>query len=289
MNSLIPANLRRILARLLVLAFLGLTFAGHAQTSPRPLFVFDNGLGGLKTPEEQAALLKELGYDGICTRPAHATPELFMAPDKTGLKVHASYVMLAAEKDASVPEEVAAHIRRLEGRGTMIWLSLTNPKADDETAARWIRDVCDLAQASGLEVVLYPHVGFCTDTIEKCARLADRADKKNLGLSFTLCHFLALKDEKEIESTLRAHGQRLKLVQINGADAIPPGKPDWGRLIQPLGEGSLDVGRVLRCLDAIGYQGPVNLQCYQIKRPAREHLALSMAAWRKLHTNPSEK
>lgn len=289
MVSPIPAKFRRFVFRLLALTFLGLPFACHSQTEPRPFFVFDNGLGGLKTPEEQAALLKELGYDGICTRPAHATPELFMALDKNGLKVHASYVMLAAEKNASVPEEVAAHIRKLEGRGTLIWLSLTNPKADDETAVRLIMKACDLAQASGLEVVLYPHVGFCTDTIEKCARLADKADKKNLGLSFTLCHFIALHDEKEIEATLRAHGTRLKLVQINGADAIPPGKPNWSRLIQPLGEGSLDVGRVLRCLDTLGYQGPVNLQCYQIKRPAREHLAISMDAWRKLHTNQLKK
>jgi sugar phosphate isomerase/epimerase len=72
----------------------------------------------------------------------------------------------------------------------------------------------------------------------------------------------------------------LKLVQINGANQIPPGKPDWKQLIQPLGTGDFDVRPVLRLLDEVGYLGPFNLQCYQIQQPARQHLSQSMKAWR---------
>ncbi len=263
--------------------------AEERQPAVRPFFVFDNGLSDVATNAERAALLKELGYDGMCIRPANASGELFAAMESAGMKVWASYVVVPAKEDAAVPQEVAEHIRMLKGRDMKIWLSLTNEKADDQTAVRLIREVCDLAEASGLEVVLYPHVGFCTDTIQKCAMLADMAERKNLGLSFTLCHFLARNDGKELEATLRAFGPRLKLVQINGCDEIPPGKADWRRLIQPLGEGTFDVGRVIHCLDEIGYRGPVNLQCYQIKRPAREHLASSIQAWRKLHHNQKSK
>jgi sugar phosphate isomerase/epimerase len=43
----------------------------------------------------------------------------------------------------------------------------------------------------------------------------------------------------------------------------------------------------MRALDAIGYKGPVNLQCFEIKQPAEQHLAASLEAWKKLNrTNP---
>jgi hypothetical protein len=38
----------------------------------------------------------------------------------------------------------------------------------------------------------------------------------------------------------------------------------------------------LKTLDELGYTGPVGLQCFGIGGDAREHLARSMAAWRKM-------
>jgi sugar phosphate isomerase/epimerase len=61
---------------------------------------------------------------------------------------------------------------------------------------------------------------------------------------------------------------------------------DWNELIKPLGAGDFDVGRVLRTLDEIGYTGPLNLQCYRIPLPAREHLEVSMRAWLRYHESP---
>ena len=75
-------------------------------------------------------------------------------------------------------------------------------------------------------------------------------------------------------------------MQINGANNVPVRTTDWDELIKPLGEGDLDVGRLIRTLDEIGYSGPVNLQCYRVPPPAREHLTQSMNAWRKYHAQP---
>jgi sugar phosphate isomerase/epimerase len=277
------ARIAGLLAATLSIAMLARAAGDDSPVLARPFIALDNGLTDIKTAAEQAALLEKFGYDGICTRPAKATAELFDEMEKRGLKIKASYVVLPADKDATIPEAVATHIRMLKGKGTLIWLGVSKREPDEEAAVRLIRKVCDLAEAYGLEVALYPHVGeLWTDTIGNCARLADQAERKNLGLSFTLCHFLAWQDATELEATLRAFGPRLKCVQINGCDALPPGKVDWSRLIQPLGEGSFDVSRVIRCLDEIGYQGPVILQCYQIKRPSRDHLAVSMQGWRNL-------
>jgi sugar phosphate isomerase/epimerase len=282
-----PQRAPIFLVAILFLAAWAHAAGNEAPVAPRPFIALDNGLTDIPAVADQAALLQELGFDGICTRPPKATAELLDEMEKRGLQIAASYVVLTADQDATIPAAVATHIRRLKGKGTLIWLGVSKTEADEAAAVRLIRAVCDLAASCGLEVALYPHVGnLWTDTIGNCARLADQAERPNLGLSFTLCHFLAAQDATELEATLRAYGSRLKCVQINGCDALPPGKVDWGRLIQPLGEGNFDVGRVMRCLDEISYQGPVVLQSYQIKRPARDHLAVSMRGWRNLQKTP---
>lgn len=256
-----------------------------AATVDRKFFVFDNGLTDVASPEAQAALLAHLGYDGICIRPANTDDELLAAFDEHEIEISATYVVLDADV-GKPPNALVEHMESLRGRDTIVWLALTNSGASEAAAVETIRRVCDLAAANGLEVVLYPHLNFHTDTVENSERLRRIANRSNLGISFTLCHFLAQTDEKKLEDTIRAIGPNLKLVQISGANQIPPGKPDWSQLILPLGEGNFDVGRVFRVLDEIGYTGPVNLQCYKIPQPAAKHLETSMNAWKSYHDQP---
>lgn len=264
-----------------MIALFGLAGSLRAE---REFSVFDNGLSDVKSAEEQASLLKKLGYGGICTRPQHANEEFFAAMDRHDITISATYVTLPAKGDEPlVPPDIADHLRKLKGRKTFVWLAITPIKADDEAAVAVIRKVCDLSAENGLEVVLYPHVGFKTSTSAECECLRKLAQRSNLGISFNLCHYLCQDDPAGMEAALKAAAPHLKLVQISGADEIPPGKPDWQRLIQPLGQGTFDMRRVLRTLDQIGYKGPVNLQCYQIKQPAGEHLAASLEAWKKLN------
>jgi sugar phosphate isomerase/epimerase len=74
---------------------------------------------------------------------------------------------------------------------------------------------------------------------------------------------------------------RLWAVSINGADTLDA-QPGWNRYIQPLDKGDFDVAGFLRTLGELGYTGPVGLQCYGIGGDVREHLARSLAAWRKM-------
>lgn len=250
----------------------------------REFFVFDNGLTDIKSAAGQAALLKQIGYDGICTRPERATDEFLAGMDRHGVRVVATYLALTARGDGkTIPDGIGEHLRKLKERKTIVWLAIANPDASDNAAVGTIRVVCDLAAANGLEVVLYPHVGFKTHTANECERLRKLADRPNLGISFSLCHFLCQEDAAGLEATLRTLAPHLKLVQISGADTLPPGKPDWKRLIQPLGQGTFDMARFIRTLDEIGYKGPVNLQCYQIQQPARQHLTASMEGWKRLN------
>ncbi len=66
------------------------------------------------------------------------------------------------------------------------------------------------------------------------------------------------------------------LVLINGADH----DGDWDRLIQTLDRGAFDVPGFVRMLRSLGYNGPIGLQCYNLKGDREENLKRSMAAWR---------
>ena len=98
---------------------------------------------------------------------------------------------------------------------------------------------------------------------------------------FNLCHWLRVDPSRNYRPLLELAMPRLWAVLINGADVYDD-KPGWDRYVQPLDRGSFDVTGLLKTLDELGYTGPAGLQCYGIGGDAREHLARSMAAWRRI-------
>ena len=253
-----------------------------AAAEPRPFHAFDNGLGSIATLEGKAALLKQLGYDGITWRPGN-TAAMLAQLDKQGLRMGASYVVLNASPGACpVPAEVVSEIEALKGRDTLISLAVTG-KSTDEVVLPAILKIAGIAERCGLKVALYGHVGFYLDTDATLLRLVKLAARPNLGVGFNLCHFLMQNDESALEPTLRNAAPFLYLVSINGADRGDTRKMTWDQLIQPLGDGSFDPKKLLRLLDEIGYRGPVSLQCFHLKAPPAEHLAKSIRAWRALN------
>jgi len=251
-----------------------------------PFFAFDNGTGrGVLLPEEQAKMLDELGYDGIGYTGTAGIPKMLAALDRHGLKMFSTYVGVNVD-DPEKPYDpgLPAAIEQLEWRPTALWLTLRGgkPSSDerDEQAVKILRELADMAAESGIRVVLYPHVGFYVAKTEDALRLAEKADRPNVGVAFNLCHFLKLDDAKNIEPLLKRAMPRLFLVSINGADAGDTRAMGWDRLIQTLDRGSFDVYEVLVTLRRLGYTGPIGLQCYNVKGDRRENLERSIGAWR---------
>jgi sugar phosphate isomerase/epimerase len=251
-----------------------------------PLFAFDNGTGRGKLPfDAQAAMLKTLGYDGIGYTGTRRIPEMLAALDARGLTMFSTYVGANVDPgkppyDPGLPEA----IRQLRGRPTVIWLFVRGgePSSDarDAEAVKILREVADMAAASDLRVALYPHAGFYVARVEDALRLVAKARRKNLGVSFNLCHFLKLDAERNIETTLAKAMPHLFLVSINGADRGATSRMGWDRLIQTLDRGDFDNRRFLATLLRLGYRGPVGLQCYAIPGPPRANLARSISAWK---------
>jgi sugar phosphate isomerase/epimerase len=202
-----------------------------------PFFAFDNGTGrDQKLPlEEQAELVKRTGYAGLGYTGALRVPEMLQALESRGLKMFSIYVAVRVDGDkpsydAALPEA----IRQLKGHGTVIWLTVQgNSPEGEQRAVQIVREVADMAARSGLRVVLYPHMGFYVGRVEDALRIRKLVDRPNLGISFNLTHFLAVKDELNLDQRLREAMPYLELVSINGAEH----EGGWDRLIQPLDRG----------------------------------------------------
>ena len=258
-----------------------------AEPQTHPFFAFDNGVGrdvGMK-PEQQAQLLADLGYDGIGYTGVNNVPAMLKALDAHGLKMFSTYLKVDLASDTPYDSGLPEAIKLFKPHGTALWVHLHGAKSPsdelDDRAVTVLREIAKMADASGLKVVLYPHVGFYVANNADALRVVKKVDRPNVGTSFNLCHFLKQQNEADLEQVLDQSMPHMMLVSINGADSGDTRAMPWSQLIQTLDRGSFDVGRLLRLLKTAGYDGPIGLQCYAIKGDVRDNLKRSKKAWDK--------
>ncbi len=207
-----------------------------------------------------------------------------------GLNLFALYAGATVRKDKfETDPRLEGMLAALKGHRAILWLHLGSPDfplsspEGDAVAVTGLRRVADLAAAQDLRVALYPHTGEWVERVQDAVRLAKKVDRKNLGVTFNLCHCLMVGDEAKIPELLTEAAPHLFVVTINGADT-GAARTSWGRLIRPLDEGSFDVRAVLKKLQALKYAGPIGLQGYGVNLPPKTNLTRSLSAWRKLST-----
>src|SRR3954463_2122042 len=122
---------KRALAGIVLALLFGCIEAG-ANELVNPFYAMDTGTQDAthKTPAEQVALVKEVGFAGVGPT-YHNAAELqqwLVALDQKQLKLFALYLQLqlddVAASLASVKEAAAA----LRGRGTLLWIYITDKK-----------------------------------------------------------------------------------------------------------------------------------------------------------------
>jgi sugar phosphate isomerase/epimerase len=269
----------------------GLNLAAAAESEACPFFPFciDWHDAKKRSFQEQAAMLKELGYDGVGHIWLDNVAERLKTLDDAGLKLFqiTMTVDVAPDKpayDKRFPDVLAL----VKGRHVQFDLLLNGMKPSDPSvdphAVEILRQMSDLARDSGAQLLLYPHVGSWVERIEDSCRVAEKVDRANVGVMFNLCHWLRVDRQRDYAPLLKQALPRLWAVSINGADEFDE-QSGWEHYIQPLDRGSFDVGRLLQTLKQLGYRGPIGLQCYGIGGDTREHLARSMTAWRQLSAN----
>ena len=249
----------------------------------REIFMFDNGLSKTPTPEGKANLLKKYGYTGILGRMELFNDRFIKVFDRKGIKSINAYVPIRPADKKRV-DKTCARLKRLKGHCSYVFLNLGDRKSKMEDAIDATRKICDAAAENGMQVVLYPHFFCFTEKIETCMEIIEKADRKNLGIGFTLCHYLKVYGHQNVESTLRMMGKHLKLVLLNGANQYdkPLDGMSFKGLILPLNAGTFDLKRVFKVLDEINYGGPIIVQAYQIKMKDEANLRLAMETLKKL-------
>jgi sugar phosphate isomerase/epimerase len=251
----------------------------------QPFFAMDNGLpGDARDAAAAAVLLDELGYDGLGGRGSAAKPQR-EAMAARGLRLWNVYLTLEFEpgKPALTPE-IRTMIDGLKGHEAMLWIAIMKVGGDeDATAVAALREIADHATPAGVGISLYPHTAFWLERFDHAARLAATVDRETVGITFNLCHWLKVEGDVDPLPAIVRHRSRLQFVTVNGADRGDTRAMGWDRLIRPLGEGSYDVGGLLRRLHLEGkWRGPVGLQSYGVAGDRRANLAKSIAAWRRM-------
>lgn len=270
---------------------LTLVFAGllaFARAAEPAFFAMDTGTRDAthNTPEEQVALVREVGFPGIA--PIYKNPQMLretlVALDRHKLKMFPVYVLLDLDSPTPVSPAIRDTIEQLRGRNSYLWLYVNfrahkkSDPAGDAKAVPVMREVADLAKEAGVRVSLYPHIKNWVERVEDGARLAKQVDRENFGVTFNLCHWLMVGDT-DLDDSLRAALPYLQMVTINGADE---GSNELKACIQPLGAGTFDVGGVLTKLAELKWHGPIGLQHYGIKGDAKVNLQRSMTAWQEM-------
>lgn len=255
---------------------------GHGAV--RPFVAMHTGTGD-GAVDEQAAMVVELGFDGLAFG-LDRLGDARAACERRGGDLFSAYGVLELPTTVEQTRQLQTALRAMAGGPGALWLAIRQPSrphrdADgDATALAALQPLLTTAAATGVEIALYPHHDFWLETAEDACRLAARADHRFLGICFNLCHFLRTGDATDPTGTIRRCGPRLVAVTVNGADREGA---DWGSLIQPLGAGDFDIRVLLAALDAVGFIGPVGLQGFGLAAPPRTHLTASMAAWRAAH------
>jgi hydroxypyruvate isomerase len=261
-------------------------------------FAMDTALndGKARSATDQAAMLKELGYDGFGAS-GYPTEDLFSAFEKERLTIFNTYLTLTFDSaKPGLDPTLKGFVPRLKSHDTALWIAIKGVTRDgkklspsdvagDDVAVSLLRELADLALTNHVKIALYPHARLWLERVEDALRLAGKADRPNIGVTFNLCHWLVVEGNRDPKPVLIKAMPRLFFVSINGADNPEPGKVDWSKMIQPLDIGTYDVAGFVNSLRGLGYKGPIGFQGYGIRGDSREILRRSMTAWRRINAH----
>jgi sugar phosphate isomerase/epimerase len=251
-----------------------------AQKVRNQFFAFHNIIRGdalYNTFDKQVEFVKSEGFDAIEINQIENFAEMKAAINKHQFKGAFFYVKLKLEPpfyDSGLED----CIKKLKGTNVIISPFIVSetkrykPSTHDADtlATHLLQQIGDMAKKSDLEVAIYPHYSFYVERTDHALALAKQVNRKNVGLTFNLCHWLATTNQQErmmLKPHLKELNPYLKMITISGAnDVISQSKVIWDDYILPLGQGSFNTYELVRyIMKDLKFKKPIGVQCYNIK------------------------
>ena len=265
-----------------------------AQKVRNQFFALHNIIRGdslYNTFDKQVELVKNEGFDAIEINQLENFDEMKAAIDKYQFKGAFFYVKLKLEPPF-YDGRLEDCIKKLKGTKVIISPFIVSEskrykpstKDADTLATHLLQQIGDMAKKSGLEVAIYPHYSFYVERTDHALALAKQVNRKNVGLAFNLCHWLATTNQNErlnLKTHLRELKPCLKMMTICGAnDVITQSKVIWDDYILPLGAGDFDTfGLVRYMVRELHYKNPIGVQCYNIKADKVTLVKNTISVW----------
>jgi hydroxypyruvate isomerase len=244
----------------------------HAEQAFKPKFyAFLNGMPPCSSFDEEAKMLKDMGYDGVSQVFGLNQNLIKRAESYKKQGIHALSIYLNAGSTPIGTE----FLKPLAKQGFMI--ELTVQKISPDIIAS-IRKTAENMSELNIPLALYPHAGFDLATIPQAMKVVREVNHPNLGIMFNLCHFLKNEKLADLEKTIALCSPHLFSISTSGADV--DGK-NWPTLIQTLDQGTFPQQRLVKALKKNNFKGPVSLQGYGIKGDKRNNLTKSIQAWKR--------
>ena len=297
MTSFDPMSQRRIpwvsaFSFVFILNFAGAIFAQSTSERFEPeLFAFQTGFANAdsKAPKDLVRLVDESGFDGVELMGLDQLHEFLPHLRSRGLKLHSLYLKLDLDQpDRPLDPRWNDMLNRHGSEMHAVWFHIHSQKygrsdpAGDSECVKILRRISDQVSPYKMTIGIYQHVGLWAERFSDGVRVARKVDRPNVGAVFNLCHYLKTVGAENLEKELSDAFPHLALVSINGADQGETTSMGWGKLIQPLDQGTFDVTRVLRVLKNRGYEGPIGLQGFGIREKPEVFFPRSVAAYQGL-------
>ena len=280
----------------LFFCFLSLCSVAKSQSplATQKFGVFDFDLRCANNGEKVDSVIN-LGYDGLAMKLVKPSD---LARWEAYKAVRPNTKLMVGFLNAYIdnPDDIdSAHstnvLQALADEKAQFWCIFRRTQNSDTSGLQALVDrVAARAAEFGLDANIYPHDGaslFAIESVEEAMSFINQSSATNLKVSAHLCHELRAGNEDRLEEVLRAAGDHLALVTINGADvATADNSSNWSAGIQPLGEGNFDARLFVDALDRVGYQGPVILHTFGLASKPESHYQDSYNLWQNWIQSP---
>jgi len=264
-----------------------------AQKVKNDIFALHNIIRGdstYNTFDKQVELVKNAGFDGIEINQIESFDGMKSALDQFQFK--GSYFYVKLQLGEPIDNRLENAIHKLKGTHTIIAPYILadnlrfkpNSIEGDSEAVRLLQIISMWSKKAGLQVAIYPHFSFYVERTDHALQLAQKINRKNVGLSFNLCHWLAttnLTERTQLKSHLKELNPYLKMMTICGAnDIISEKKAIFDDYILPLGTGNFDTYDLVKYMvKTIKFKNPIGIQCYNIKGNKPQLIINTMTVW----------